>query len=123
MRAGRGQDDEDLALGMGAEVLQMEPALALVRAPLSQCQQAAKAAIGCTVARVAQQGRAVLEIKAGTGQQTDSCLPGSHVGPHDAGQRMPVGDADRRQPQRRRPFHQLLGMGAAPEEAEVGGRL
>ena len=33
-RAGRGQDDEDLPLGMGAEVLQMEPAPALARALL-----------------------------------------------------------------------------------------
>ena len=122
-RAGRGQDDEDLPLGMGAEVLQMEPAPALARALLPQRQQAAKAAVGRPVARVAQQGKAVLEIEAGAGQQADPRLPGGHVGPHDAGQRVPVGDADRRQPQCGRPFHQLPGTGAAPEEAEVGGGL
>src|SRR3546814_2276556 len=45
------------------------------------------------------------------------------VGAHDAGQRVAVGDGDRRQPERGGPHHQLLRMRARPQEGEVAGDL
>ena len=45
------------------------------------------------------------------------------MGAHRAGEGVAVGDADGGEAERRRPLHQLVGVGGAAQEAEVAHRL
>ncbi len=60
----RRQDDEHLALPMVFQLRQGEPAIALLGAPLAERQQAAQAAVGGPVGRIAQHLGPVLGYEA-----------------------------------------------------------
>ncbi len=119
----RRQEDQDLPFGVGLQLGQREPARALLGAPLAQRQQAAEPAVGGAIGRVAQQLRPVLGHQPRADQQPEPRLLGGDVGAHHAGQRVAVGDAERRQAQRLGGQHQLVRVRGGAQEGEVAGDL
>ena len=124
----RRQRDQHLTLGVGRHVLHVEHAAALGRAPLPEGQQAAEAAVGGAVARIAEEREPAGEVEPRAGQEPQTrCLGRDSlrcdVGAHRAGQRVAVGDADGGEPEFRRPLHQLVGVRGAAQEAVVAHRL
>jgi hypothetical protein len=117
------QDDEHLAFAVVFQLRQGEATIALLGAALAECQQAAEAAVGGPVARIAQHLGTVLGHQARADQQLEARLLGSRVGAHHAGQGVAVGDAQRGQAQRLGGEHQLVRMRAAAQEAVVAGHL
>ena len=128
VQAVRRQRDQHLALGVRRHVLHMEHAAALGRAPLTEGEQAAEAAVSGAVARIAEEREPAGEVEPRAGQEPqarrlrrDSLR--CDMGAHRAGEGVAVGDADGGEAERRRPLHQLLGVGGAAQEAEVAHRL
>ena len=116
----------------------MEHAAALGCAPLAEGEQAAEAAVGSAVLRIAEERKPAREIEPRAGEEPQArplrrhslgcdslgCDSlGCDVGPHRAGQRVAVGDADGGEPEFRRPLHQLVRVGGPAQEAEVAHRL
>ena len=69
VRASRRQRDQHLALGVRRHVVEVEHATTLGRAPLAEGEQAAEAAVGGAVARIAEEREAAGEIEPRTDQE------------------------------------------------------
>jgi hypothetical protein len=69
-------------------------ALALARACLADRQQPAEAAIGRAVGWIDQQRRSTLQIEAAADDEANARRLRGFIGAHDAGQRIPVDDAE-----------------------------
>ena len=133
VQAVRRQRDQHLALGVRRHVLHMEHAAALGRAPLAESQQAAEAAVGGAVARIAEEREPAGEVEPRAGQEPQARRLRRNslrcdslrcdMSAHRTGEGVAVGDADGGEAERRRPLHQLLGVGGAAQEAEVAHRL
>ena len=119
----RRQRDQQLSLGMGEQVLPVQHAFALGRAPLAEGEQPAEAAVGGAVAGIAEERGAVGEVEPGAGQQPYAGPLRRHMRAHRAGERAAVGDADGRKAEPGGLLHQFLRMGGAAEEAEIADRL
>ena len=101
----------------------MEHAAALRRAPLAEGEQAAEAAVGGTVARIAEEREPAGEIEPRACEQPQTGGLRCDMGAHRAGEGVAIGDTDGGEAQRRRALHQLIGVGGAAQEAEVAHRL
>ena len=119
----RRQRDQKLSLGIGKQVLPVQHASALGRAPLAESKQPAEAPVGGAVAGIAEQRGAAREVEPRAGQQADAGPLRRHMGANRAGERVAVGDADGRKPEPRGLLHQFLRMGGAAQEAEIADRL
>ena len=114
------------ARGMVEEVGQGDVALSLSGAAVAERQQPRQPAIGGAIHRIGQDvGRAVREDEAGPDGEAEAVLGGNAlldetIGPHDAGQRVAVGDADAGMADRMGLGHQFLGMRGAAQEREIG---
>ena len=123
MRQGEG---EKLAVAEIHQVAEAEMAFALRGGALAAGQELAQAAIGIAVARIGENvRRAVVEHQPRPDQQPGPArelgIAEFAVGAHHPGQRVAVGDADRRQPQLAGPMHVVLRVRAAAQEREIGG--
>ncbi len=123
-RRGRHHDEKQAFLPF-FQVASVKRAFALDGAMLSGGEQAAEIAIGGTVHRIGEDiGCAVGKNKARADQQfrffAFQAFDGI-IGAHHAGQRVAVGDADGGKPELRGTLHQLLRVGGAAQEGEVGG--
>ena len=128
VRVARRQRDQHLPLGVGRHVVRVEHATSLGRAPLAEGEQAAEAAVGGAVTRIAEEREPAGKVEPRAGEEPQArslrCHSlGCDVGTHRAGQRVAVGDADGGEPEFRSPLHQLVGVGGAAQEAEVAHRL
>ncbi len=117
------QHDGDLAFGKGGEIGKADIAFALGRAPAAEAEQGRKPAVSGAILGQTKQAATLGQIEPRADHELDARALGGNMGAHDAGQRVAVGDRDRREPKRRRAFDQLLGMRRAAEEAEIGGDL
>ena len=123
VQALRRQRDQHLTLGVSHHVVEMEHAAALGRAPLAEGEQAAEAAVGGAVARIAEEREPAGEIEPRTDQEPQTGRLRCDVGAYRAGEGVAVGDADGSKPEFRCPRHQLVRVGGAAQEAEVAHRL
>jgi hypothetical protein len=106
--------DGQLAAHRVPEVFPQQPALALLRPQLAHGQEAGQPPVGLAIRGVDQQfGRLVREHQPTAGQGADRLavlLPqGARLrpGPHHAGERVAVADADRLKAERRGADHEL----------------
>ena len=106
---------------MGGDVIEIKRALPFLGAALAERQQPAKPAVSGAIARINQQARRVLQIEPGADDEFDADFLGGQMAAHDAGKRVAVGDGDGVESKRLGRRHQLLGMGAAAQEGEIGG--
>jgi hypothetical protein len=79
--------------------------------------------IGSAIGRVDQQSRAVAQVEAAAHDQPHPALPGLLVRAHDAGQRIPNGDAECGQPKQLGHGEPFLDMRGPAQEREVRGDL
>ena len=132
LEAMRQRQNQQLAFGKFQQVVEIEMTFALfglvgIVAALAAGQQLAEPAVSGAVARIDQDiRRAVDEDEARTDQQVSAwCLTLGVfqflVGPHHAGQRVVIGDADGGKPQLAGLMHILLRMRAAAQEREIRG--
>ena len=119
----RRKHDQDLALGVTGHVVQVQHAPALGRATLTECEQAAEAAVGGTVPGIAEERGSGFGVEPRAGQQPQAGRLCSGMGAHRAGEGVAVGDADGGEAEFSRPRHQLVRVGGAAQEAEVAHRL
>ena len=119
----RRQGNEDLLPGRFHDILAHEPTLPLGCAPASAGDQAGQTAVALPGDGQAEQGRPVLEVEAGAGNEAQLRLAGGVVGAHDPRQGVAVGERQGAVAQRMRPLHKLLGLGGAAQEREVAGDL
>ena len=129
----RRQDDRQNALGVGCEIVEGEVALALGGAAVADRQQARQPLVGVEVGGIGEQGIAVARLEAGADQELGLLLRRRRmllviflqrcIGPHHAGQRVAVGDADGGMAELDRLQRQLTRMRAAAQEAVVGRDL
>ena len=119
----RRQGDDDQALGVGGDVVEIKRALAFLGAALAQGEQPAEPAVSRAVRWIDEQARRVLKVEPRADDEFDPHLLGGEMGADCAGKAVAVGDGDGVEPERARRRHQLLGMGAAAEEGEIGGDL
>jgi len=89
-----GKSDEDEALGVGGDVVEAKRALAFPCPHLAEREEAGEAAVGGAIGRIGEEARCVLEVEAGTDDETEPDVPRRHVGAHNAGQRVAVGHGD-----------------------------
>ena len=119
----RRQGDEDLLPGRLHDISAVEPARSLWGAPASPGDQAGQAAVAFPGGGQTEQGRAVLEVEAGTGDEAQLRPAGGVVGAHHPRQGVAVGEGQGGVSQSMRPLHQFFGMGGAAQEREVAGNL
>ncbi len=117
---------------MSGEILEADVALAFLRAPVAQGQQAGQALVGLEIGRIDEQGAAVACLEAAADQQPDPVarrilrvflVARGRERAHHPRQRVAVGDADGGMAEFDRPLDQLLGMRAAAQEAVIGRDL
>ena len=96
----RRQDDEDQAVGMGGDVVQIERAFPLLGAALAEGEQPAEPAIGSAVRGISEQARRIIEIEPRADDEFDADVLGGEMGADDAGKRVAVGDGDGFEPER-----------------------
>ena len=106
---------------MGGDVIEIKRALPLLGAALAERQQPAEPAISGAIARKDQQARRILQIEPRADDEFDADLLGGEMTAHDTGKRVDVGDGDGVETKSLGRRHQLLGMGAAAQEGEIGG--
>jgi hypothetical protein len=94
-------------------------ALALAAPSLADAEQPAQARVGGAVGRIDEQRRAVDEIEAAADDQPHAGLLRGLVGAHDAGERVPVDDAERGDAKELRLLEQLARARRAAQEAEM----
>ena len=123
VRLFRRQCDDDLSPAVGEQFGKPDPALSLRGALPSHRQQPRQPAIGGAVGGKAEETWRILQIEPGAHHQPYPNLLGHDVRADYPRQRIPVGNADRRQPQRGRRHHQFLRVRGAAQEAEVGRDL
>ena len=115
----RRHDNEDLPVLCRAKFLERQMAFALRRVLVAGRQQSAQPAIGSAVGRMADRLEPVAGDQTRADHELDVNLLRRHMGAHDAGERVAVGDADRSEAEGRRLLHNLLGMRGAAQEREV----
>jgi hypothetical protein len=118
-----GNQDRQQPLTMGHQVLPAEVALPLPRSPFAEREQPAKLRVGRAIGRIDEQRRAIAQIEAAAQDQAHPGLRGLLVRTHNAGQRIAVGDAERRQPEQLGLGEQLLDMRSPAQEREVRRHL
>lgn len=89
----------------------------------ADAEEPAHAAIGRPVSRIDQQRRPVREIEPTADNGADAGRPRGVPGPHDAGDRIAVDDAERGQLHARGRDEQLLRARRTAQEAEMGRDL
>ena len=94
----RGKGDENLPLGVCGDVFQIQDALPLGGARLTERKKPRQTAIGLTILREAQQARAILQIKTRADNELEAQLLGNHMRAHDASKRIAIRDGDGGQP-------------------------
>ncbi len=129
----RRQDDGQDAFGMGGEIVEGEVAGALGGAAVADRQQARQPLVGVEVGGIGEQRIAVARLETGADQELDLLFRrrrmllviflDRRIGPHHAGQRVAVGDADGAVAEVERLQRELARMRAAAQEAVVGGDL
>ena len=105
------------------DIVEIKRALALLGAHLPKREQPRQPAIGCPVARQAHEARAILQVEARADDELEPHLLGRDVRAHDARKRIAIGDGDRVEAQRLRLRDELLAVGGAAQEREVGRDL
>ena len=107
---------------MGGDVVEIERALPFLGAALAERQQPAKPAVSGAVARIGEQARRVLQIEPGADDEFDppTSLAARWARTTPASVLRSV-TAMAVEPERLCRRHQLLGMGAAAQEGEIGG--
>ena len=106
---------------MGGDVIEIKRALPFFRAALAERQQPAEPAVSGAIARKGQQARGVQQIEPRADDEFDADLLGGQMTAHDTGKRVDVSDGDGVETKSLGRRHQLLGMGAAAQEGEIGG--
>jgi hypothetical protein len=118
----RRQRDEDEAVGVGGDVIEMERAFSLLGAALAKREKAAEFAVSCAIGRIGKQARRIVEIKTRADNEFDAIdLACRKMGAHHACERIAVGDGNGLKAKRLCRRHQLLRMRAAAQEGEIGG--
>ncbi len=119
------QDDEQLAILPGEQIVEMQRAVAFFGAEFSNREQAAEAAIGGAIGRIDEDvRRAVLEDKARADQKLralrflDEILE-RRIGADHAGERVAVGDADGGEPELDRGERELFWPRRPAQEGEI----
>ena len=105
--------------GVGADLAPFDDALSLGRAEASGGDEPAEMGVAGAVGGQQQDGGAVGDGHPGADDQVQAQFPGLHVGAHGAVDAVPVGQAERLDPQLRRPLQQLLGMARPLQERVV----
>ena len=82
------QRDEDQALGMGGDVIEIKRALPFLGAALAERQQPAEPAVSGAIARKDQQARRVQQIEPGADDEFDADFLGGQMTAHDTGKRV-----------------------------------
>ena len=126
LEARSGQHDQLLVPRMFEEVGKGEEAAALGRANVAARQHAAQPTVGGAVAGIGEDvGRAVAEYEAYAAHHAKvlrliPVVAQEQVRPHDAGERVAVGDADPGETEHDRLGDELLRVRGAAQEGEVG---
>ena len=118
-----GAKHRDHTLSGGGEIRPREIASAFSRARLAQSQQAAEGGVGGGIGGIDKDRCLIGQIETAANDQADIRLRRVHMGPHDPGQRAPVGDREGGETEDGGAGEQLLGMRSAAEEGEVRGGL
>ena len=113
-------DEGEQAGAEFGDVAEVERALALGRAQSTAGDQARKPRVGGAVGREQHNRGSIERREFGADQQVQLMLLRGHVGPHDAGQRVAVGDGQGRVAEFGGTLHQLFGVRRAAEKREVG---
>jgi hypothetical protein len=113
----------DESFRVGHDIVPVEDALGLAAPLLADRQQPAQPGIGSAVRRVDQDRHAVGEVEPAADDQSNPCRLRCLMRPDDAGQRIPVDDAQRFDPARFRLGEQFLRRRCSAKEAEVRGDL
>ena len=121
-RLGR-KSDENLAVGVGEQILAADPALAFGCPALAQRQQLRQASVGGAVGGKAQHAETVLEVEPAADHEPYPGMARHEMGAHDAGQAVAVGDRDGAVAEPGRGQGQLLRVRGAAQEAEITGDL
>ncbi len=119
----RRQRDQRLAFHILQHLLEGEQARTLFGGDLSLSQQPAETSVGRPVRWIAKAREPVGRIEPRPHQEPQALLLRLAVGPHDAGERVAVGDADREMPERLRLDHQFARMRRPAQEGKIGGAV
>jgi hypothetical protein len=111
------------AVAVVDQVLAEQPALAFLDPALAGREHGGEAAIGGAVGGIDEHRGRVDEVEAAADHEPHAHLACRVVRAHDAGERVAVGDRDRREAERLRRRDHLRRRRRAAQEAEIGGRL
>jgi hypothetical protein len=111
--------DRDQTLAMIDNIIPGQRAAALSGARLAQGQETAETAIGGAVGGIDKQRGAVGQVEPAADNGAHAGDLGRFVRPHDAGQRMTIGDAERSDPEQGGLSEQFLDARRAAQEREV----
>ena len=89
---------------------------AFTGALFAERQETAETPIGFAIRRIDQERRSALQIEPASDDETDARYLGRFMGAHHAGERIPIGNADRLDAQQRRRREQLFGGGCAAQK-------
>ena len=123
----RVEDDELQPFGMFREIVEEERALAFRGAQIAARQQPRQPPVGGAVSRIGENiGRCVSEDEPRAGRDMQlmhdiGIVAGIDMRPHDAGQRIAVGDADAFQAERRRLRDHFFRVRGPAQEGEIRG--
>ena len=103
---------------MFGDIGQRQLAFAFLRPHLAQAEQPRQPAIAVAVDRISEQARRVGQVEPAADQRLQPRALARAVHPHDAGERVAVGDADRVHAELERRQHQLDRVRRAAQERE-----
>ena len=104
------QKNREQTVGCIRHIRPHQTAASLARAPLSCRKQARKAGVSSPVCGIDQKGWAVCEIEPAADDEPHAAILGTLMGPHDAAQRVAIGNSQRGKSQNRRSGKKLLDM-------------
>ena len=110
------QQDRDEALVPDLHIVPTQRAFALAGAALAEAEQAAQARIGGPVGGIDEKRRAIREIEPASDHEPDARLLGGLMRAHDPGQRIAIGDAERRDAQELRLLEQFARARCAAQK-------
>ena len=119
----RRQRDQHLPLGMRLHVGHVKHAATLGCATLAQGQQAAQPTIGGAIPGIAEKRKPGSKIEPCPDQQVQAGRLCRNMGAHSPGKAVAISNAKGGKPQLHRPFHQLVRVRSAAQEAEIAHRL
>src|SRR5262249_37391838 len=122
----RQREHQELAFGKVQEITEFQVALALLGVALAAGEQLAQPAVSRPVARIDKNVRRAIDEDESRADQEfwfglNVRIIELAIGAHDAGERVVIGDADRRKFQGARLMHVILWMRAAAQEGEIRG--